>query len=476
MPSVKGLPDLPASAVVASGRLFAMGIEFVTMLYLMRELGPQPFGLVAMAMALIVILRILQDGGAGAFLVSDSGLHARRVGAALVVSLGVSVAATLVALACTPLIAKFYHDGRVAQIWIVISLSIVFSGVASVPVSIAQKQQRFLLVAWIPALVTLVAAMAAIALSFGRHDFWPIVAYHVTVSVLSLAFFWLAVRPRLSLPGKEDVRDVVRFGKGLITFEFLNVLNRNADNILIGKFLGSEALGQYGLAYRMLSLPVRRIGSIMSALAFPRLSGLAPDWRAVSRGLAEVMREVSLFVTPICIGIALSARELILVTVGHAWLGALVPLQIFALLGIYQAPFSLQGMAYLISKNTARMAKWAFISTPVILLSFVAGLPWGIVGVASAYAIASLALFWPMMSMASSVLNVAPGLLIRGGMAGIGGGLLLSIPLVAAYFATSLSGCSAMVILSATIGVGAVTEAVLYVRVIRRRRKKGSTW
>jgi len=467
---------LPSSVGLGSGRLFTIGIEFGTMIYLMRQLGPEPFGLVAMVMSLIVILRILQDGGAGAFLVSDRGLNAERVGAALIVSLGFSVAAVLIALACTPLVAGFYNDSRVAEIWIIVSLLIVFSALSSVPISIAQKEQCFFLVSWIPALAHLAAGISAIALSLTRNDFWPIIIYHVVVSMLTLTISWLAVRPKASLPQKNDLKDVFHFSKGLFVFEFLNVLNRNADDILIGRVLGSQALGLYGFAYRMLSLPLRRIGGMVSTLAYPRLSKLVPDWKAVGHGLAEVMREVALFATPVCIGVALSAQELIHVTVGDEWQGALIPLQVFAVLGIYQTPFSMLGLAYLVSKNTSQMAKWAFISTPVIILSFFVGLPWGIEGVAFAYSLATLALFWPMVKMAASVLHVDPWMLLKGAITGIATGLVISIPVAMVCTITSLLGADAIVILSSTICVGVITEMILYVWIIRHRRRNGAKW
>ena len=465
---------LPSSVGLGSGRLFTIGIEFGTMIYLMRQLGPEPFGLVAMVMSLIVMLRILQDGGSGAFLISDRVSDSSRVGATFIVALIYSGVATLIALVCTPLVTWFYGDVRVGEIWIVVSLLIVVTSISTVPVSIAQKEQRFLLVAWMPALPVLVAAIVAITLSFSRNDYWPIIIYHVVVALLTLLVSWLVIRPRISWPKRLDLRDVFHFSKGFLTFQFLNVLNRNADDILIGRFLGSQALGLYGFAYRMLTLPLRRIGGTISTLAHPRLASLAPNWDAVGHGLAEVMRETALFVTPVCIGIALAAPELIQIVVGEAWLGALIPLQVFALLGIYQTPSSMLGLAYLVSQDTSRMAKWAFISTPIIILSFFIGLPWGIEGVAFAYAIASFALLWPMVKMAASVLHVEPRILLNGGLSGIAKGVLISIPLSVTYGITSFLALQPLVILSSTIAVGAMTELVLYFRVIRLRRGRVS--
>ena len=473
---MKLLSVIPASAKIGSGSLISIGIEFLTMLYLMRQLGPDPFGLFAMAMSLLVLLRIMQDGGAGAYLVSKRGGDARTTSAAFIVALLFSLVLIFFAYFISPAITWFYEDSRIEDVWIALSFLIFFSAINTIPTSLAQREQRFFLYSWIPVLAHIAASTASIMVAQERQDVWPIVSYHVVLTVVSMLLFWLVVRPKLAWPTPDDLNKVLRFSKGLISYQLLSALNRNADNVLIGKFLGSQALGDYGVGYRMLTLPLRKIGGMVSTLAYPRLSGLSGDISAVIRGLSEVMREVALFSTPFCIGVAIVSEELILVTIGPEWAGARFPLLVFALLGIYQAPFSLMGLSYLITRKTSIMAKWGMISTPVIILSFIAGLPWGIDGVAVAYSTASLLLSVPMVRMASSVLSASPLDLIKGPLKGIGHGVIFSIPIVMVYFVVLKGGGDSLMVLIATIFAGSIVETMLYLRVMRIRREHGSLW
>ena len=470
------LAKLPASVAVGSGRALTLAVEFATTLYLMRLLGPEPFGLVAMATGLLVAFSVFKDAGAGASLVSDKHLSNNRVGAAALIAFTFGMGTTLIGLACTPLVVRFYGEQELATIWVVVCLTLWITSMSSIPTSLAQRRQRFWMMSWIPFVATLSASAATLLIARWRHDYWPVLVFQVLGALFGFVLLWGLLHPRLSWPDKRDIKEVLGFGRGLIGFDALNVLNRYADNVIIGFFLGSHALGLYLLAYKMLMMPLGEIGGLINTLAYPRLSRLAPDWEKVGLGLSGIMREVAMFATPFCLGIALAAPELIRVVFGPVWMDALVPLQVLALLGIVQAPFAQIGMAYTVSRNTGEMARWGLLSTPAIILSFFAGIPWGIQGVAVSYALTSAALLFPMLRIGASVLGLSPWLLARGGFTGIGIGCLIALPLMATYLGAKATGMSDFTVLVLTICAGALSEAVLYVHMIYSRRKRSASW
>jgi len=470
------LVAMPASIAVGSGRALTVAIEFATTIYLMRLLGPEPFGLIAMATGLLVAFAVFKDAGAGSSLVSDRHLTDSRVGAASLIAFLFGIGAMLIALACTPLVVDFYGDERLTPIWIIVCLALWIAPMSSLPNSLAQRQHRFWLISWVPLIGAIGASASALLLVQVRQDYWPILAFQVVGGVLSFIALWLFVRPKLARPSRQDVREVFHFGRGLVGFDALNILNRYADNVIIGFFLGSHALGLYLLAYKVLMVPLQEIGGLISTLAYPRLSRLAPQWQEIGLGLSHVMRDVGVFATPLCLGIALAAPELISVVFGSAWMGALIPLQVLALLGIFQAPFARIGLAYTVSRNTGEMARWAMLSTPAIVLSFITGIPWGIEGVAIAYAATSVALLLPLLRIGAAVLGVSPWLLAKGGFKGIAIGCLGSLPLVATYFAAKGAAWDDLTVLVLTVVAGAVSEACMYVYRMRNRDRHSVAW
>ncbi len=470
------LIHLPASVALGSGRALTIIIEFATTAYLMRILGPSPFGLVAMATGLMVAFNVFKTAGAGSSLVSDPDLTPSKTGAAVLVLRTMGVVTMLVSLACTPLVVRFYGEQKLTMIWVIVSVSLLVTALSSVPASLIQRQQRFWLLGWVPLFCAIIASATALLLSHWRHDFWPILLFQVMGSLSGLVLMWLWLSPEVGRPSRQHIRDVIHFGKGLVGFDALNVLNRYADNVIVGFFLGSQALGLYLLAYKALMMPLREIGGVVGGIAYPRLSKLAPDWTQVGHGLAQVMRDVATFTTPLCLGIAVAAPDLIDVVFGKAWRGALIPLQVLALLGVMQAPLSQTGLAYTVSRRTGQMARWGALSTPAIVCSFFAGIPWGIDGVAISYALTSVALVLPMLRISASVLSISPWILAKGGLSGIAIGTLIALPLLITYWLAKASGMSGAMVLLLTIAVGGMSELGAYMLSIRHRRRKPAAW
>lgn len=459
---------LPTTLRFGVGRGVALVIQLAATAVLMNQLGPEVFGLVGMTMALIALLTTVSDSGFGTSLVSDQALSGRRSGSAVVLSIGLSVVLAVVGLALTPLVVWFYSEPRLQTIWIVMALTIALSPLPAVPQALAQRAHRFALLAWLPVVVTVVSSLAAIVVAAFRQDYWPLLVRTALGSLVATSLIWVAIRPHLERPTREDFREIIGFSRGLIGFDLLNAVNRNADHVIVGRFIGSGALGLYQLAYRLLTLPLAELGRIARTIAYPRLSAYAPDWERVARGLSAVMRDLTMLATPLCLGTFVAAPEVISVIFGSDWLPALVPFRILVLLGIYQTPAALMGLAYTVSRRTDRMVRWGMISTPVTIASFFAGLPWGITGVGVAYLVANVLLAWPMARMGAGVLGVGAGVFLLAMGRGLGLGLLATAPLILVCLGLRGLEAAPWVVLLGSMTAGGVGELLVLGHLIRR--------
>jgi len=471
-----GIKSIPASVRVGSGRLISALIDFLVMTYLMRTLGPEPFGLVAMVWAFIVALSVLKDAGAGESLVSDRYFSEQKVGAATIIAGSLGLLLFVVVWLLTPAIVLLYDNEELEIIWLLAGAMAAISCMESIPQSLAQRQGHFGFIAWSPVAGKIIAGGCAIWVLESQEiaDFWPILVYSIVSGSLSLVTIWVLIQPKMRFPSARDMKDVLGYSKGIVGFSLLNMLNRNADNVIVGRFLGEQALGLYMLSYRVLMYPLKELGGMVQTIAFPRLSKLSDDLKAVARGLSDVMRDVAMMTTPFCIGAAVAAPEVILVIFGEAWMGALVPFQVLALVGLFQAPFAQMGMAYTVSRKTGAMAKWALWTSPIIIASFFAGLPWGISGVAIAYALISIMLLFPMSVVAGRVLGVSSRLLMAGPLKGILYGSVASLPMLVCYAVSRALQLENTLLVLLMIGTGALTELVMYQYIMRRRKIESS--
>ena len=62
------------------------------------------------------------------------------------------------------------------------------------------------------------------------------------------------------------------FSANVLGSDVLTYGTRNADSLLIGRYLGSASLGYYSLAYQLMLYPLSQVSSVIVRVLFPTLS------------------------------------------------------------------------------------------------------------------------------------------------------------------------------------------------------------
>ena len=91
---------------------------------------------------------------------------------------------------------------------------------------------------------------------------------------------WTIVRsgpgptPALTAPARRSCGTTPAASLG---FRILNFWARNADNLLLARFVPLAELGNYTRAYNFMTLPVGQMNTMMGRVLFPALTRLRDD-------------------------------------------------------------------------------------------------------------------------------------------------------------------------------------------------------
>ena len=174
---------------------------------------------------------------------------------------------------------------------------------------------------------------------------------------------------------------------------------RNADNLLIGKYLGAAPLGYYALADNIMLFPVQAVGQTLRRVLFPAFAAMQSDHARFRQAYLRASTAIAFFTFPLMAGAAVLAPELIALFLGPRW-GPVAPvLRILAPIGMLQSLTTMTAQIYLATGSTRAMFRWNTLFSAVLIAGFVAGLPWGIVGVAAIYAVLSFLLVSPTLAI-----------------------------------------------------------------------------
>jgi PST family polysaccharide transporter len=159
----------------------------------------------------------------------------------------------------------------------------------------------------------------------------------------------------------------------------------NLDKVLLGRFWGAEALGIYGRAFQLISIPSDNLTQATGGVLFSALSRLQDDaerWKKYFLGSYSVMLSLTL---PTTIACALFADDIIMLVLGAKWKDAVIIFQLLAPTILVLAMISPTYWLLVSIGKAERSLKIAFVLGPLVIGAYVLGLPYGPRGVAFAY-------------------------------------------------------------------------------------------
>lgn len=367
------------------------GVQWITTIILARILLPADFGLIGMVLVVIGLISLFRDLGFSAAVIQRKEITERFLSSIFWVNVLLGLMATVIPFFLSNFIAYFYHEPKIVPVLKVLSLTFFISGLSILQQSLFQRELDFRSLAIYEILSSLIGSLVSLTLAFQGFGVWSLVFQSLVTTIVMtvLLFVFCRWKPRLVFKWAE-VRSITRFSLNLTGYNIFNYFARNMDNILIGKFLGAEALGYYSLAYRIMLYPLQAIYRVIGRVIFPLFSQIQSE-DARFRGIyLKLVSNVAIVTFPIMMMVMVLAEPFVLVLFGPQWMPAVVIVVVLAPIGLIQSVGMSVGVIYQAKGRTDWMFRWGVGVGILVMIAFVIGLRWGILGVAVAYGIVSL--------------------------------------------------------------------------------------
>jgi O-antigen/teichoic acid export membrane protein len=385
--------------VTAQAAKFAL--QTGSTMVLARLLTPADFGLFAMVAVFTRFIERFRDLGLSAATVQRPEVGHDQVSTLFWINVAASIVLMLITVAISPLVSWFYGEDALAWITIALSVTFLFGGLSAQHTALLRRQMRFTALAIVDVGSIMVGIMCAIGVAMAGGGYWALVSLAagqaLATAILSIAVSgWRPGWWRLD----RDVAEMLRFGGSLAGFNIVNYITRNADNLLIGRYLGAAELGIYSRAYALLLLPVQQINGPIAAVAIPALSRLQSHKAEYRRYYLKIVQVIAYVSMPSVILLGVLADEVVLLLLGSQWQGAAPIFQIFAVFVLVQNVVVTTGWVLQSMGRAWRQLKWGAVQAPVLVLACIIGIQWGAVGVAIAVTAQALMMTLPAMFVA----------------------------------------------------------------------------
>jgi PST family polysaccharide transporter len=374
-------------------------LTFVTTVILATLLTPSEFGIVGYCTIAIAYLELLNNFGVGHALIARRDRFEEAANAAFWIGLGSSILLFAAGWLAAPFVAQFFRTPEIVPMFRVLSLILLFGGIGTVPTAMIHRDLRFKAYL-VPSIGrNIVKGAVGIGLAWAGYGPWALIWSEVVSRAIEATVPWLLVRWRPTAAFDAAItRSMLIFGGHMIAITLIGAFMTNVDYLLVGRILGSAALGYYLLAFRLPELVIRNTNDIVARVAFPVMAQMQSDQEYLSRTYFGYLRYISLFSFPAGVGLALITAPFIRTFYPPVWQPSVLPMQLISLQMAIAAISYVPGIIYKAINRPEILTRLSLVKLPVVVAVLWYGTHWGIDGVATGM----LAL-----ALASSVLDCA---------------------------------------------------------------------
>ena len=355
---------------------------------LARLLTKEDFGVVGMAAIITVAIGMVNDKGLGMAIVQKKEIKPSQLSTMFWGSVAFGLLLYVVSFIASFPLAYFFRNPEVQPVVAVIAIGFIIGGFGIVQKSLLTRDMAFKKLALVEMTAVLISGGAAIVMAFMGFGVWSLVANVIGRDFIMVGVLWIvcAWRPKLHF-ALAEFRLFLGFSAQVLGNVGAVYVITNTDVTIIGRLLGSAALGVYSLALYVVKLPITRLSGIVAKVVFPAFSSVQDDLPSFKNAYLKAIKYISLLTFPMLAGLALFAHEFIAVFLGDKWIEMAPVLIILTPMAMLKSVGTLKGSVLMAVGRPDIELKWNLIYFVPLVALLYWGTRYGLVGVAASFTI-----------------------------------------------------------------------------------------
>jgi len=337
-----------AFGAIASGtvNVIKVGLQLLLLPVMARLLGPDEFGIYALALPTVSFVALLADGGLGATLAREPETSTLVWSSAFWFLLFTGLTLAIGAAAFGVVLSYLVQQPRVSPMIALLSLSLVFL-VLSVPAGARLTRRRNLGIGAAADLAAnLIGAVVAVILALNGAGAWSLVAqYLATYATRAVVLNISAFEMPSFVFNMRSIHPHMASGGLLIGTRLSEYLGRVGENVLIDRLFGTALLGSFTFANQISRFATETVGNVSWAALY--VQALTSDRASVVDIHRRLCRMLAGILFPATLLGAAAAPELIDMLLGPKWLDlalmlrVLLPISALSIIAVQVGPILL---------------------------------------------------------------------------------------------------------------------------------------
>jgi PST family polysaccharide transporter len=371
---------------------------------LARLLSPEDYGLQGMLLAVISFALMFKDLGLATATVQEKVVTHQQVSNLFWINTVMGLLSGLIVMALGPALSSFYREPRLLGMALLLSPSYLLGGMVAQPQALLQRQMRFGSLALVNLGAACASAAVAMLLAWRGYGYWSLVWLTLANNVFLLIFLLLVTRwhPTAFRRGAGSFK-MVRSGGYITVLNIFGTLCKHLDGLLLGRLVGTVALGIYSRALMVLGLVETQLRMSVSCVALPALSSVQGDFEKFWGYYKKYLSALAFLSMPVAVFLLIFADNIVVWYLGPKWSDVTAYLRVFAV-GAFVTPAMLCLDRIPLALGNNRQYMWTGVAGGTIksLAIAIGAYGWGAMGCAIAIVVSNYVIWVPYYLIATN--------------------------------------------------------------------------
>lgn len=371
--------------------------QTIAQILIARQLGPDQFGVFAIATIVISLASFFTDLGMS--LVQKEEITESDIRHTFTIQVLIGLTATAIVFFAAGPMAEFLEHKRPKAVIEALSLVLIFNAASSVSMNLLRRKLDFRSIQIAQISSYLIGfLLVGVTLAYLGAGVWSLVFAWIVQSFLNLVLLYNKARHSCRLlftaTGQSESN---KFNSVALLTNIANWAVSNVPRIIISKTFQSHAVGIYTMSFNLLMAPLQHVLSTLQQILFSSSSKLQNDEVALSKMFLSLAGGIGFFSFPLFFGISIMAQDITLILFGNAWSGTSA---VFSPMAMAMPMLLLMGCVTPIVWGMGKVSSefWAQTVTVVVLS--------GLVFLATRYSLGVVAWAVTLVLIARSILMI----------------------------------------------------------------------
>jgi PST family polysaccharide transporter len=298
-----------------------------------------------------------------------------------------------------------------------------------IPNSILSRHLRFRVQTFVQIIsYTVGYGLLGIILALLHWGVWALVGAQLAQALLS-SILASIVQPysKKFLFDVKSFSELFHFGSGFTIARVGNYFAGNADNFVVGRWLGVEPLGLYSRAYQMMVMPATLFGQVLDTVLFPAMSAVQDNNSRLVSAFRRGVLFIAFIVLPITVLSVILAPEIVHIVLGKNWDAAIAPFQILAFGMLFRTSYKMSDSLTRATGAVYNRAWRQILFALFVFFGALIGTRWGLSGVAFGVLLANFSNYMLMAHLSLSLISMTWKDFFKAQFPSLGLALVLSV-------------------------------------------------